>query len=296
MARKANRDGGEPMLGEARRAAIVEMLRSSGAVTVTEVQDALRVSPMTARRDLAELARRGMALRTHGGAVMPSISAHEDSFATRLTAETDAKSALARQATARLSPHDAVFLDSSSTSYYVAKRIVELGLELAIVTNSLPTMQLIAAQDATNIELVAIGGLLRPLTQSFVGPDSVRAIQGHFTDHAIISVKALTRNGTLADADPLEAEVKRAMIAQAREAVVLIDHTKLTGRGLNAIGPVSDLSLVLAHGVHESELKPLRKFDVPVQIVPDGEQQGSPDGFAPGSRPRNVRTDNRPKH
>jgi DeoR family lactose phosphotransferase system repressor len=62
------------MLGETRRAAIVEMLRASSAVTVTEVQEALDVSPMTVRRDLSELARRGVTLRTHGGAVMPSSS------------------------------------------------------------------------------------------------------------------------------------------------------------------------------------------------------------------------------
>ena len=255
------------MLGEARRAAIAEMLRANGAVTVTEVQETLEVSPMTVRRDLAELARRGIAQRTHGGAVVPSISAHEDSFAQRLESATTAKTALAAAAAERLSARDAVFLDSSTTSYFLAHKMLELGLELTIITNSLPVTQLVASQATPGIDLIAVGGTLRALSQSFVGPYAVRTIADHFADHAFVSIKALAAGGVLADADPLEAEVKRTMIAQARESVLLVDRSKFTGRGLNAIGPLRDLSLVLAHGVHESDLRPLRAAGVPVRCV-----------------------------
>ena len=275
------------MLAEARRTAIVEMLRANGSVTVAEVQEQLRVSPMTARRDLTELSRRGVAHRTHGGAVIPSISAHEDSFAQRLEAETDAKRILADASVELLSPRDAVFIDSSTTSYFVAKRIVELGLELTLVTNSLPVMQLIGAHAPPNVELVGVGGLLRKLTQSFVGPHAIRTIEGHFTDHAFVSVKALTMDGVLADVDPLEAEVKRTMIAQANEAILLIDRSKLSSRGLNAIGGVSDVSLVLAHGIQTADLRRIEKFDVPVRLIgePVHSAPRSPEALAAAGSP-----------
>jgi DeoR/GlpR family transcriptional regulator of sugar metabolism len=54
----------------------VERLRVTGSVTVGELEEQFGVSSMTARRDLAGLERRGLARRTHGGAVMPSIAAH----------------------------------------------------------------------------------------------------------------------------------------------------------------------------------------------------------------------------
>ena len=93
---------------------------------------------MTARRDLAELERQGIARRTHGGAVLPSISAQEDSFAQRVEVATEAKMALAEAAVAMLSPRETIFLDSSSTAYFVARRIVDLGLGVTVITNSLP--------------------------------------------------------------------------------------------------------------------------------------------------------------
>lgn len=243
------------------------MLRASGAVSVAEVQAKLSVSSMTARRDLAELARRGLAQRTHGGAVIPSISAHEDSFAQRLGTATEAKLALAQGAVELLSSRDTVFVDSSTTSYFVARQILDAGIETTLLTNSLPVMQLVGAQAPPNVDLVAVGGLLRPLTQSFVGPYAVRTIQGHFVDHAFLSIKALSPTGVLTDADPLEAEVKRAMIAQANQSVLLIDHSKLAARGLNAICPASELSLVIAHGTRDDELRVLLDAGVAVRSL-----------------------------
>src|SRR4051794_7898053 len=146
------------MLAVARRSAIADLLRDSGAITVTEVESRFGVSPMTARRDLVELERQGIARRTHGGAVLPSISAQEDSFAQRVEVATEAKSSLAEEAVAMLSARETIFLDSSSTAYFVARRIVELGLGVTVITNSLPVMEAIASRETPNVNLVGIGG------------------------------------------------------------------------------------------------------------------------------------------
>src|ERR1700750_1152767 len=104
------------MLALARRSAIADLLRDSGAVTVTGVEERFGVPPMTARRDLAELERQGIARRTHGGAVLPSISAQEDSSPRRLELAPEAKASLAEEAVAMLSARETIFLDSSSTA------------------------------------------------------------------------------------------------------------------------------------------------------------------------------------
>ena len=209
------RTEGRKVLAETRRREIAETLRSNGAVTVAEVEARFGVSPMTARRDLDELERRGLVRRTHGGAVLPTTAAHEDSFARRMKVETEAKRRLAEEAVAMLSPRETVFLDSSTTSYFVARRMIETGLAATVLTNSLPVMELIFNEGGPDVELIGIGGTLRRLTRSFVGPFAVRTVQGHFADRLFLSVKGLTENGVMTDADSLEAEVKRTMIPQA---------------------------------------------------------------------------------
>ena len=199
--------------------------------------------------------------------MLPAISAHEDSFVQRLETAPEAKLALARAAVATLAPRQSVFLDSSSTAYFVAQRILEDGIEVTVITNSLPIMELVGTSASPNVELIGVCGTLRRLTRSFVGPFAVHTVLGHFADRLFLSVKGVTRDGALTDADPLEAEVKAAMIAHAEEAILLIDDSKLEARGLNAVGRVSDLAAVLTYGVGPGALARLRATGVEVRAV-----------------------------
>jgi DeoR/GlpR family transcriptional regulator of sugar metabolism len=255
------------VLAETRRAAIADLLRSTGSVTVGALEERFGISSMTARRDLADLERQGLARRTHGGAVLPAISGHEDSFVARVETAPEAKQALARAAVATLSPRQSVFLDSSSTAYFVAQRILDEGLQLTIITNSLPVMELVGTAATPNVELIGVGGSLRRLTRSFVGPFAVHTVLGHFADRLFLSVKGVTRDGALTDADPLEAEVKATMIAHAEEAFLLIDDSKLQARGLNAVGRVGHLTGVFAYAARPEALAALRATGVDVRTV-----------------------------
>jgi DeoR/GlpR family transcriptional regulator of sugar metabolism len=257
IARKRS-EGGRNLLAETRRREITESLRSSGSVTVSEVEARFSVSPVTARRDLDELERRGVLRRTHGGGVLPTTSAHEDSFARRLKVAADPKRRLAEEAVALMAPGETVFLDSSTTSYFVARRIIETGIATTVLTNSFPVMELIFNEGEATADIIGVGGSLRRLTRSFVGPFAVRTVQGHFADRLFLSVKGLTDTGMMTDADALEAEVKRTMIAQAGESTLLVDRSKMLVRGLSVIASVAEVSNVIAHGLTAEEVTSLR--------------------------------------
>jgi DeoR/GlpR family transcriptional regulator of sugar metabolism len=256
-----------PLLAEARRFAIAELLRAAGAVSVTEVESRFGVSPMTARRDLMALEKQGVARRTHGGAVLPSMSAKEDSFAKRVNLAAEAKGRLADTAVAMIQAEETIVLDSSSTAYFLAQRIVDHGLAITVITNSLPIMDLIAGVESPPIHLVAVGGTLRRLTGSFVGPYAVETVRGHFADRMFMSVKGLTPGGVMTDADELEAELKRTMIGQSQETVLLVDGSKLSVRGQNAIAHVRELTSVLTEGLAGPELETLRATGVAVTSI-----------------------------
>lgn len=236
-------------------------------MTVAELEQLYGISSMTVRRDLAELERQGLARRTHGGAVLPDIAAHEDSFSQRLETAGEAKAALAEAALAMIAPQETVFLDSSTTTYFLARRIVEEGIELTVITNSLPVMELVAGAPTPGVELIGVGGALRRLTRSYVGPLAVSAVRSYYADRVFVSVKGVTPDGALTDADSLEAEVKREMIAQAAESVLLLDSSKLSVRGLTAITRLGEVSAVLTHGMDGEQLTQLREHGTEVRPV-----------------------------
>ena len=284
---KPNTSEPRGLLADARRAAIAERLRTTGSVTVAELEEQFGVSSMTARRDLAGLERQGLARRTHGGAVMPSIAAHEDSFASRLEVAADAKRALALAAAAAVQEGESVFLDSSTSAWHVARALLDRGVRATVITNSLPVMELVGAHPSTAVDLVGVGGMLRPLTRSFVGPFAVHTVLGRIADRLYFSVKGVTPDGALTDPDSLEAEVKRAMIAHAEHPVLLVDESKLTTHGRSVMGRLADVSRVLAHGVTDERLADLRAAGAPVELVGGGGRSdaASPSTAAQGARP-----------
>jgi DeoR/GlpR family transcriptional regulator of sugar metabolism len=264
---KPNTSEPRALLADARRAAIVERLRVTGSVTVAELEEQFGVSSMTARRDLDGLERRGLARRTHGGAVLPAFSAHEDSFASRLEVATDAKRALAHAAAARVQEGESLFVDSSTSGYHVVRALLDRGVSATVITNSLPVMELVAAHPSAAIELVGVGGMLRRLTRSFVGPFAVHTVLGHIADRLFFSVKGVTPDGALTDPDSLEAEVKRAMVAHAEHSVLLLDESKLATHGRSVLGGLADVSAVLAHGLGDERVNALRAAGARVEVV-----------------------------
>ncbi len=138
---------------------------------------------------------------------------------------------------------------------------------MTIITNSLPIMDLIAGVESPPIHLVAVGGTLRRLTGSFVGPYAVETIRGHFADKMFMSVKGLTPGGVMTDADELEAELKRTMITQSQETILLVDGSKLSVRGQNAIAHVRELTTVVTEGLGGPQLDTLRATGVEVSSL-----------------------------
>jgi DeoR/GlpR family transcriptional regulator of sugar metabolism len=246
---------------------ILELLRDKGCVSVAAVEERFGVSPMTARRDLALLSESGYARRTHGGAMLPELAGHEDSFQSRLEQDIEVKTRLAKAVAATLEPNETVFIDSSSYAYYVVREILEAGTPVTLLTNSLPVMTMIGSSDVPQVDVIGIGGSFRKLTRSFVGAETVRMIERFFVDRIIFSVKGIELEGFLTDPDPLEAEVKRAMIERARSVLLVAQAQKFDERGLNVIVPAGLIDLAYLSDPPADGVRILQAAGVDVHAV-----------------------------
>jgi DeoR/GlpR family transcriptional regulator of sugar metabolism len=267
MARADHTEAARGLVPARRRALIAERLLATGSVTIAELESTYGMSAMTARRDLHELERQGRARRTHGGAVATQTTRKEDSFRIRLEQAADAKRRLGAAAAAHVADGEAVFVDSSTTAYAAVESLLAVGRRLTVLTNSIPVMDLVAQTDAPNASLIGLSGSLRAATRSFVGPQTIDAIGRHFADKLIFSVKGVTPDGTLTEADALEAEVKAAMVSRARESLLVVDGSKFDAIGLNAITGVETLARVLVADAATEHITSLRRSAITVEEV-----------------------------
>ena len=200
---------------------------------------------MTARRDLALLAEGGHARRTHGGAVLPELAAHEDSFQSRLGQDVEAKRRLANAVVATIEPGETIFVDCSSSSYYVVREILEQGLHVTLLTNC------VRGDGAGRRGRRAAGRPDRPgrhvpqtdpIVRRHAGPPSDRELLRR-SRHLLVQRDRAA--GVPDRPGPLEAEVKRAMISHSRTVSLVADTRKFEERGLNVIVPAASVNVAI---------------------------------------------------
>lgn len=224
-----------------RRRRMAALLQRRGSVSIAELEEAFGISAMTARRDLAALEERGLVTRTWGGASTLAPVAHEAPFADRLQRDVERKRRLADEAYKLVQPNETILVDASSTGWYFVERLLEEPVPCTVITNSLAIMDL-AEQTPPGMQFVVVGGILRPLARSTVGPAATKAVRGYYADRAVVSVYGVGTDGSLTDPDAYESEVKAAIVARAREPMLLVDAAKFGTMAQNRIGAVEDFS------------------------------------------------------
>ncbi len=146
------------MMPEERRRRIARLVEEAGSLTISSLEAEFGISPMTARRDLVALEEEGRVRRVHGGAILPEFAGHEDSFWYRLEKHAEAKTRLAEAAVGLLEPGESVFLDCSTSAYYLARRLLREGPRVTLLTNSVPIMELFMKDEAPKTDVVGVGG------------------------------------------------------------------------------------------------------------------------------------------
>ena len=132
------------MIKDERYKAIMDLLTPSGTVRVNEIMEKLNVSDMTVRRDLADLEKRGLLERVHGGARINTFN-EELSHKEKQIINVEAKRAIAKKAIESIKEGDTIFLGPGTTIELLAKLIDERNLQ--IVTNCLPVFEILNTLD-----------------------------------------------------------------------------------------------------------------------------------------------------
>ncbi|BDZ41042.1 hypothetical protein GCM10025865_03410 [Paraoerskovia sediminicola] len=147
------------MLASQRHERLLAEIRRSGAVRIADAAATLDVSDMTVRRDLADLAERGLVEKVHGGAVLPHATVHEPGYSAKSTQSTAEKEAIADAAIALVSPGTAIALSAGTTTATLALRIAaDPQLRpLTVVTNSLPVAEILHGAGDRALETILTG-------------------------------------------------------------------------------------------------------------------------------------------
>lgn len=118
-----------------RRKYILDQLKIKSSISVSELSEAFSLSEVSVRKLLANMEQEGVLKRTWGGAVSRYGSLREFSHQENEVRHREEKKAIAAAAYDCIQDGEAVFLDSGTTTFELARMIVE-GPKRKILTIS----------------------------------------------------------------------------------------------------------------------------------------------------------------
>lgn len=260
------------MLARHRQSLILQDVRRSGSVRVSDLTQRLAVSDMTIRRDLEVLARAGLIEKVHGGAVLPGApSSHEPGFEAKSVLAQPEKAAIARAAAALVIPGTAIGISAGTTTFALAQRLIRIT-GLTIVTNSVRVVTLFEdiphGDNGQQASVVLTGGVRTP-SDALVGPIADLTIRSLHLDMLFLGCHGIDPAAGLTTPNLSEAETNRAFMQAARKVTVVADHTKWGIVGLSSFASLDDVDTLITGGGLQAEARALLADRVGQLIIAD---------------------------
>ena len=197
---------------------IRKILTQKGYVSVQELSQWLYASPSSIRRDLAAMEKQGLVKRSYGGAELVKNSSQILPFSTRAHQNIPAKKAMARKAAQMVPEGGIVFLDQSSSAFFVACELQGRS-DLTVLTNNVEILSLLSQ---SKLEVLSCGGRLSHSNRNcLVGSDAQHAFAQLQADLLFFSSKALSSDGVIWDCDREEVCLRQTMMHHAKQRIFL---------------------------------------------------------------------------
>jgi DeoR family fructose operon transcriptional repressor len=201
---------------------LLAALEQHGSLEVADMAQQLQTTPITIRRDLAQLAAQGLVLRTHGGAMLPRPDKAPVAFARKAAAQQAQKEHICRVAASQIADGDTLFIDCGSTTFPLCALIRHRRVR--VVTNSLPVI--FELLDSA-VQLVIAGGEIDAARQAVHGLVAAEHLRRYQVDKAFIGVDGFSLARGLTANSEHEAAISLAAASAAKHVFLLCDASKL---------------------------------------------------------------------
>lgn len=215
-----------------RQQAIMDLLVAEGEVEIDALCDRFAVSRMTAHRDLDDLEVAGFLRKIRGGATIRSGTQFESDFRFRERRDRSAKTAMAQAALRLIEPGMSVMINDGSMAAILGRLLVAKR-PLSAITNNVAVIDALRAE--VGMTLMTLGGVSSAKLNAYLGKVTEDALARLHADVSFISSPAVSGNEVFHMDDGI-LRVKRAMIDQGEQRVLLVNHARFGCAALLSLG------------------------------------------------------------
>ena len=249
---------------------ILKILQENGRVMIDELSKTTGVSGVTIRKDLKLLEDKNLLFRTRGGASINNPYIIERTINEKELLHSREKQQIARMAVSLIGDNDSIIIGSGTTAFTLAQAL-HPSRPLTVITSAVKvTLEL---SHRPNIEVLQLGGLIRPNSSSVAGMDAERTLADISCGMFFMGVDGIDLEFGFSITNLQEATLDKAMIESAQKVVVLADSTKIGRRGLGKVCNFDEVHyLVTDSGISSKTVRQLEEKGLRVLIA--SEQSG----------------------
>jgi DeoR family deoxyribose operon repressor len=222
---------------------IQQALQDQKAIHLREMASLLEVSEMTLRRDLM---RHPDQLRLLGGYITRArddLELGDYRVSEQDTRHVEEKRRIGKLAASFIQPGDTVFFDCGTTIPFVVDFLPD-DLEFTAVCNSLNVLLKLQLKPRCNI--VLCGGTFHRKNQVFESYAEASILDGVRLSWAFVSAAGVSLDFGVTCFNFHEVEIKKKVIRQAQQRLLLADHSKFDAVRTAHFGALSDFHYVVS--------------------------------------------------
>jgi DeoR/GlpR family transcriptional regulator of sugar metabolism len=187
----------------------------------------------------------------------------------RLKVVSREKQVIGKKAATFLKAEDDIILDASTTVQACAEHVE--NMECTIITNSINSAEILSKHPLVSIHLV--GGEFHKKHRYLFGSQAIEKMGKYSVDKAFIGAVGISESG-LTSAHEEDGMLKKKMIQQAKQVIVLADHTKFGVNGFFQFGNFTDIDVLITDCMPSSDfIQLLQENGVELVIASEGEDE-----------------------
>ncbi|MHB8062497.1 MAG: DeoR/GlpR family DNA-binding transcription regulator [Ruminiclostridium sp.] len=247
-----------------RQEKILHYVNKRKKANIAELVSEFGVSKVTIRRDIDELARKELVVKTHGGVIsLRNKFSYEIPYASKSEVNSEAKRKIGIMAAKLIEDRDIIILDAGSTTLEVAKNIKSENV--TVLTNDIKISMEVAHKH--NINLIVVGGALNESVYTLTGNHTVDFFKKVHVNKTILGCDAIDLAFGISNRTMEEVDIKKAMIVAAEEVIMVTDSSKLNKKVFCFLCDTSEIDKLIIDQIDEADKILLEEKGVEVLIT-----------------------------
>lgn len=245
---------------------ILNELEKNEMLKVSDLSKKLNVSIVTIRKDLKTLENKNLIYRTHGLIYKSNPYTQDIDVVEKNLINAEQKKEIGKYAASLIEPNDAILIASGTTVLNFANEINVTSGKLTVVTSAMNVA--LALSGKANIEVIQLGGVVRPNSTSVVGPYAEEILKSMSFSKLFLGVDGVDIDYGCSTSNLLEASLNHTMIKAAHKTIVLTDCSKFGKKGFGKICDLCEVDQIITDkGISEKSKKNIENLGVELAIV-----------------------------